>query len=1034
MFLSDVSIKRPVLATVISLLLVTFGIITYMRLPLREYPDVDSPVISISTSYTGAAASVVESKITQVIEGSVSSIEGLKTVESSSEDGYSRVSIEFDISRNIDEAANDVRDRVSRIVSRLPQEADAPRISKRNVSGMVDLILGLSHPTMTQMELTDYANRFLIDRFSVVDGVAQAQVFGAKRYSMRVWLDRKSLAAHELTSEDVEAALRRENVELPAGRLESVDREFTVRVSRGYQTAEDFQSLVVTRGANGHLVRLADLAKVEIAPESLRDSFTADGRNAVGIGISRQSTANTLAVIAGAKKVMEELRPNLPAGMELIVLRDSSVFINAAVHEVRISLLLAIVLVLAIIFVFLGSVRAALIPAVTVPISLVSAFIVLYALGFSVNLLTLLALVLAIGMLVDDSIIVLENIHRRIEGGEPPLLAAFRGAREVGFAVIASTLVLIAVFVPISLMGGDTGKLFTEFAFAIAAAVFFSGVVALTLSPMMCSKILRPREAEGRLSKAVDATFKRVTAGYDRSLRWLMRRPLLSLSILILICGSIWVMISSIMAELEPQEDRSALMVRMSAPEGTSFPAALNYMDKITGKLDGLLETGEASHVLAMTPGGWGHGGAVNGGMAMIDLAPWEERDRSATQIARELTAKLSDVTGVRVFVIQPPGLARFFGQPVQFVIGGPTYEDLVKWRDIILEKAREYPGLYAVDSDYNETTPQYRVVVDRNRAADLGVSAQAVGRTLETMLGSRVVTTFVDQGEEYNVILQGTEEERQTPSDLQSIYVRSARTGELIPLSNLVKMEERADASELNRYDRMRAITISANITDGYSMTDCLSYLENAVRENLPPSATINYKGLSQKFRESGGAVIFVFGLALVIAYLVLAAQFESFVSPFVIMLTVPMGVFGAVIGMHLLGVTLNIYSEIGLIMLIGLAAKNGILIVEFANQLRDRGVAFEEAVFQASRLRLRPIAMTGLSTAIGAVPLILATGAGAMSRLSLGTVICFGATAGCLLTLFVVPIGYYYLCRGQGSPKAVERRLSALEAADGS
>jgi multidrug efflux pump len=508
------------------------------------------------------------------------------------------------------------------------------------------------------------------------------------------------------------------------------------------------------------------------------------------------------------------------------------VFIEAAVREVRLSLVLACLLVIAIIFAFLGSVRAAMVPAVSVPISLVSAFIVMYALGFSVNLLTMLALVLSIGILVDDSIIVLENIHRRIEDGEPPLLAAYRGASEVAFAVIASTLVLVAVFVPISLMRGETGRLFTEFAIAMAAAVVFSGVVALTLSPMMCSKMLRPREKEGALTRTVDATFKRVTAAYDRALRRCASRPYLSLAALVLICGATWVMIGNIPSELEPQEDRGALMVRMTAPEGTSFSASLEYMERITKKLNGLVERGEARHVLAMTPGGRNSAGAVNTGNGTIELAPWGERDRSATQIARSLSKDLETVVGVRAVVIQPPGLTRFFGQPVQFVIGGPTYEDLVKWRDIMLEKAKQYPGLYAVDADYKETTPQYRVVIDRDRAAELGVTSESIGHTLQTMLGSRVVTTFVDRGEEYDVILQGTDEERRTPSDLENIYVRSTRTGELIPLANLVTLEERADASSLKRYNRIRAITISGSIAEGYSMSDCLSFLEKTARE----------------------------------------------------------------------------------------------------------------------------------------------------------------------------------------------------------
>jgi multidrug efflux pump len=1033
MIVSELSIKRPVLATVISLVLVTFGVIMYTRLPLREYPDIDSPIISVRTSYTGASASVVESKITQIIEGSVSSVEGLKTIESTSADGVSSVSIEFDISRNIDEAANDVRDRVGRIVGRLPEEADAPRISKRGAGGSADLILGLSHPTMSQMELTDYAARHLIDRFSVVDGVAQARIFGQKRYSMRIWLNSRALAARRLTVQDVENALYTENVELPAGRLESTDREFSIRLERGYSTPEDFRRLVIARGADGHLVRLGDIARVEIAPEDLRDSFTADGKSAVGIGISRQSTANTLAVIDGVKRAMKELEPNLPEGMQIIVLRDSSVFIKAAIHQVRIALLLACLLVVGIIFVFLGSFRAAMIPAVTVPIALISAFIVLYAFGFSVNLLTSLALVLAIGLLVDDSIVVLENIHRHIEEGEPPLLAAFRGVNEVAFVVIATTLVLVAVFVPIGLMGGDTGKLFKEFAFAITGAVVFSSVVALTLSPMMCSKFLRPREAEGALIKTVDRTFRAIVTRYDKALRAAVRHPLASLTAMILVLGAIWVMMSNIITEYEPQEDRAALMARMTAPEGTGFEASREYMTRVTDRLTPLIESGEVRHVLAMTPG-WGGGSGVNSGIAIIELAPWGDRKRSATQIAGELTSRLSTVTGVRVFVFQPSGLSRFFGQPVQFVIGGPTYEELARWRDIILEKAKEYPGLTGVDADYKETTPQYRVAIDRDRAAELGVSSETIGRTLQTMLGSRLVTTFIDRGEEYNVVLQATEEGRQTPADLENIYVRSSRTGQLVPLSNLVTVEERAGANQLRRYNRMRAVTISGGIAEGYSMEDCLSFLQRTVRDELPPTATISYKGLSQKLKESTGAVIFVFIVSLLVAYLVLAAQFESFVSPFVIMFTVPMGMLGATIGMLLLGVTLNIFSQIGLVMLIGLAAKNGILIVEFANQLRDRGLEFEDALFQASRLRLRPIMMTGLSTAIGAVPLILASGAGAMSRLSIGTVVVFGATSATILTLFVVPVGYYYLCRSQASPKARATELEALEREFGS
>jgi multidrug efflux pump len=634
-----------------------------------------------------------------------------------------------------------------------------------------------------------------------------------------------------------------------------------------------------------------------------------------------------------------------------------------------------------------------------------------------------------IGLVVDDSIIVLENIHRRIEEGEPPLLAAYRGAKEVGMAVIATTLVLISVFLPISMMEGNMGKLFTEFAFALSGAVGFSSIVALTLSPMLCSKILKHEENKSAMNRLVDTVFVSSSNFYERILRWIAHFPYASLFVFIIMCGGIWIALGGIHSELEPQEDRGVLIVSMTAPEGASFSASKGYMDQVTARLNQLKEQGIARHVLSIVPGSRNRQGSVNSGFGIVELERWEDRDVNASTVANQLYRDLGSLPGFRVFVMQPSGLTQFFGQPVQFVLGGPTYEELVKWRDIMLDKARSYPGLMGVQSDYEETTPQYRVVINRKRAAELGVSAQVIGRTLETMLGSRQVTTYVENGEEYDVILQGNEEERRTPGDLQNIYVQSSNFDGLIPLSNLVSIEERADASTLKRYNRVRAITISGSIAPGHSIGDCLDFLEKTARAELPATAVISYKGMSQQFKETGSSVIFVFVMALLIAYLVLSAQFESFVSPFVIMLTVPMGLLGAALGMQFMGVTMNIYSQIGLIMLIGLAAKNGILIVEFANQLRDRGMPFKRAVFMASKLRLRPVAMTGLSTAIGALPLLYTTGAGAVSRIALGTVIVFGATSACILTLFVVPIGYYYMSRRQKSPKELEHQLEVLE-----
>ena len=853
MLISDTSVKRPVLATVISLLLVVFGFISFQRLPLREYPDIDTPVITVKTEYIGASANVVETKITQVVEGGVSGIEGLKTIESTSEDGLSTVGLEFEINRDIDEAANDVRDKIGGIADKLPDEAETPSIQKKSSGGVPDLILGLSHPTMSQMELTDYADRFLLDRFSVVSGVAEARIFGEKRFSMRIWLKRKQLAARGLTVNEVENALNEENIELPAGRLESSKREFTLRVKRGYRTAEDFRNLILARGEDNHPIRLGDVADVKIEPDSLRNSFYADGDNAVGIGVSRQSTANTLAMIKGVKAEMENIRPSLPKGMRLVVLKDSSVFIQASIKEVAVALLIAAGLVLVIIFLFLGNLRAAVIPAVTVPISLISSFIVLYIMGFSVNLLTLLALVLAIGLVVDDSIIVLENSYRRIEEGEPALLAAYRGAREVSFAVIATTLVLLSVFIPITLLQGDTGKLFTEFTFAIGGAVVFSSLIALTLSPMLCSRILKPREADGLLTTIDEKIFKRLESAYDGLLRRLMKRPFLALAALILLCGVTWILMGLIPAEFEPLEDRAVMMVRMTAPEGAGFDATSAYMEQVRKKVNPLLENGEARHVLSIVPGNRNKLGAVNNGITIVELDFWDARKRPAGVIARELFREVGSIPGIRGFVIQPAGLALFFGQPVQFVIGGSTYEELVRWRDIILRKAKDYPGLIGVDADYKETTPQMRISVDHNRAAQLGVSSKTIGRTLETFLGSRQVTTYIDNGEEYDVILQGSAEERRTPTDLQNIYVKSKLAGDLIPLSNLIKVEERADAGSLYRYNRIRSITISGTPANGYALGDCLSFLENTVKKELQSGAVINYKGMSKGLQRDG-------------------------------------------------------------------------------------------------------------------------------------------------------------------------------------
>jgi multidrug efflux pump len=1028
MLISDVSVKRPVFATVISLLLVAFGLISFDRLPLREYPDIDPPVVSIETAYPGASAAVVETKITQLIEDRVSGIEGIRTISSESRDGQSDITIEFTLDRDIDAAANDVRERLSRVVDNLPEEADPPEIFKVDSNQSVIMWLNLSSPVLNRLELTDYADRYLVDRFSVLPGVARVRIGGQQRYAMRIWLDREAMAARDITVADVETALREQNVELPAGRLESIQREFTVRTERLYNNADDFRALVVRRGDDGHLVRLGEVARVERQAADLRNELRGNGEDMVGLGIIRQSTANTLAVAQAVKAEAERVRESLPEAIELHQSYDTSVFIQEAIDEVYKTLGIATVLVVLVIYLFLGNARAMLVPAVTVPVSLVATSIVLYALGFSINLLTLLALVLAIGLVVDDAIVMLENIHRRIEQGEPPLLAAFRGARQVGFAIIATTLVLISVFVPIAFLQGSTGRLFTEFALAIAAAVAFSSLVALTLSPVMCSKFLKPHDQPAGFYGWLERGFDRLTAVYRRSLEAVLRRPWWSGLVLLAVLGVVVVLLRVVPSEFTPREDRGAFFVIVTAPEGTSYDRTVNYMREIEARMMPMIESGEATRVLARVPGSFGSTEVVNTARGIVVLAPFGER-RSGFEIMNELSQSFAEVPGVKAFPVMRRGIGgRGISQAVEFVIGGPSYETLAEWRDIILERAAENPGLVSLDSDYKETKPQLQVTIDKTRAADLGVSVESIGRTLETMLGSRRVTTYLDRGEEYDVIVEGEESLHRTPQDLTNIYVRSATTGELIPLASLVSYAESAASTTLNRYNRIRAITISANLADGYTLGEAITFLEEVVRDELPPTAKVDYKGQSLELKESAQSVLFVFGLALLVAYLVMAAQFESFVHPFVIMLTVPLAVAGGLFGLYLTGQSLNIYSQIGMVMLIGLAAKNGILIVEFANQLRDAGHAFHEALVEAATLRLRPILMTAITTVMGAVPLILATGAGSESRVVIGVVVFAGVLFATFFTLFIIPAAYSILSRHAGSPEDTAHALDKL------
>ncbi|MEO0816061.1 MAG: efflux RND transporter permease subunit [Pseudomonadota bacterium] len=1034
MLLSDTAVKRPVFASVIALVLVIFGVVAFDRLSLREYPDIDAPIVTVDTRYAGASADVVETRITQVIEDRIAGVEGIRFINSNSSDGRSRISIEFGVNQDIDVAANDIRDRISGVLDNLPEEADPPEVEKADSNDDVIIWLNLAAENLTTPELSDYADRYLVDRFSALDGVARVRVGGSRNYALRVWIDRRALAARGLTVNDIEQALRRENIEAPAGQIESQTRAYTVRIDRTFQTPQDFAELVIAEG-DDYLVRLGDVAWVERGTVEDRNMFRGNGVPMVGLGIVKQSTANTVDVANAAKDLADRLNETLPEGMVIARSFDSSVFISASIREVFNTLLIAVGLVTLVIFLFLGSLRATIIPAITVPISIVATFIVLYALGLSINLLTLLALVLAIGLVVDDAIVVLENISRRMKAyGETPLVAAFRGTRQVGFAVVATTLVLVAVFVPITFLQGDVGRLFTEFALTISAAVVFSSLLALTLTPMMASKLVKPSSEKTSLlsaiPRAVDTGFGVIRSGYGWLLDRIILRPILMGVLLLSLFAGAWQLSQTVEEEYVPREDRGAFFVAVRGPQGASYAYMERYIDEIERRLLPYTESQdgnppEVNRLLIRAPG-FGSS-SFNQAFTIVVLNDWSER-RPADEIIGEINRRLSDLPGVRGFARMRQGLGGGTGKPVQFVIGGPSYEVLTQWRDTYVAALEENnPGLVDIDWDYKETQPQYRIKVDYDRAADLGVTVADIGSTLQTMLGSRRVTTYIENGEEYDVILEGLRSDQNTPNDVENIYVRSARSAQLIPLSNLISVQAIADSPTLNRYNRVRAITIEAGLAPGASLGEVLDAMQETARDVLPMEATIDFKGQSLDFKTSGSSILFVFVIGLVIVFLVLAAQFESYRHPVIIMLCVPATLAGGLLGLWLTGNSLNIYTQIGLIMLVGLAAKNGILIVEFANQLRDQGEPFHAALKEAAMARLRPIVMTGLTTAAGALPLILSSGAGAETRSAIGVVILYGVVAAVVVTVLFVPTAYALIARGSGSPGDVARQLEA-------
>ncbi|MGZ8350330.1 MAG: efflux RND transporter permease subunit, partial [Allosphingosinicella sp.] len=1029
MMLSDLSVRRPVFAAVVAMLVAVVGIVGFFSLSVREYPDVDPPVVSVETRYIGAAASVIETRVTQVIEEQLAGIEGLQTISSRSQDGRSDITLEFEAGRDIESAANDVRDRVGALADDLPDEALSPEVRKVDADAAPILFLVVSKPGWSRLQLSDYVDRNLLDRFSSIDGVARVFIGGEARPAIRVWMQPERLAAFSLTPADIESALRRQNVELPAGRLESAQQNVTLRVDRPFATQQDFAALIVGRGQDGYLVRLGDVARIEQGPENPYSAFRLNGNSAVGLGIVRQSGANTLAVAEAAKAAADQLRPNLPEGMEISVGSDDSLFISRAIDKVWVTLAEAAVLVVLVIFLFLGSWRATLIPAVTVPLCLLASFGVLWLCGFSINLLTLLALVLSIGIVVDDAIVVLENVYHRIEEGEPPLRAAFEGTRQVGFAVLSTTMVVCAVFVPVMFIAGQTGLLFRELAAAMIGAVAFSGFFALSLAPMLCSKLLR-HEQRGRFTGWVDDRFRRLEGFYVRRLDQVIRRPLLPAAFVLLFIVGAGFLFATLRSELVPAEDIGIINANLSAPEGTGFAEMDRYVVDAEQRVMPLVgEDGAVRSLIARTPAGFGASEDFNSGSLIVFLRPWEDRDVTTAQVVEEINRIIGQIPAVRGNAQVRSSIGRGRGQPVSFVIAGASYDGLARARDRILAAAAENPGLINLDSDYKETKPQLRIDVNTARAGDLGVSVDDVSQALQSLLGSRRVSTYVDRGEEYRVVVQAEERARSTQSDLASIYVRG-RTGTLVPLSNLVTVRELAGARELGRFNKLRAITLSGGLAPGYSLGEALTFLEQQAAAS-PEVVAVGYRGESQAFRETGGSIYFVFALTILIVYLLLAAQFESFVHPAVIITTVPLAVAGGVLGLAVMGQTINLYSQVGLVMLVGLAAKNGILIVEFANQLRDAGRDIDAAIREAAQRRLRPILMTSIATVAGAVPLMLAGGAGAAARGTIGTVIVWGVAISTLITLFLIPLLYSRLARFTGSPLAVTRKLEGQLAA---
>ncbi len=1003
MQLPEICIRRPVFATVLSLVVLLIGLISYTRLAVREYPRIDEPVVSVNTTYRGASAEVVESQVTKVLEDSLSGIEGVELMTSQSRSERSQINVRFSLKRDPDSAAADVRDKVARVRAKLPDTVDEPVVAKVESDAFPVIYIAVETGRLTPLEASDYIKRYVQPRLSVLPGAADVRIFGERQVSMRINLDRFRLAGYRLTVQDVEDAIRRQNAEIPAGRIESQAREFTVVAETDLQTPEQFSAIIVAN-VGGYPVRIRDVGTVGVGPIDERTISRYNGKPSFNIGVIKQAVANPLELSAAVRAEVERINAGLPSGMRLIVAYDTSVFIDRSIGSVFQAIGEAILLVVLVIFVFLRSFRATLIPIVTIPVSLIGAFGLMYLFGFTINTLTLLAMVLAIGLVVDDAIVMLENIHRHVEEGIPRREAAIQGAREIAFAVLAMTLTLASVFAPLAFATGRTGRLFIEFALTLAGAVVVSGFVALTLTPMMCSVLLKHQTKHSWLYNLIETGLVGLTSGYRRALTAVLHRRWLIVALWAGVAALGAVMFLSLKSELAPSEDRGVIFGIVTAPQGSTPQYTSDVLRPIEQFYATVPEAG-AYTAFSGFP-------TVVDGNAILRLKPWEERTKRQQQIADELRPKFASIPGAIAFPLNPPSLGQSFrSQPVDYVIMAQVpYAELQRMVERVIDEARKSPALQNLQTDLRLNTPEVRVTINRDKLSDVAVNVDTVGRTLETMLGGRQVTRFKRDGEQYDVIVQLAPVDRTRPADISETWVRG-RNNEMVQLSNLVQIREGVAPQSLNHFNRLRAVKVTATLAPGYTVDDGLKAMDAAAKAVLPPTAQTDLDGQSREFRKSGGEIYFTFVLALLFIYLVLAAQFESFVHPFVIMLSVPLSMTGALLMLWLAGGTLNIYSQVGLVTLVGLITKHGILIVEFSNQLRAKGEELFAAVVDASTLRLRPILMTTGAMVLGALPLALAHGAGAESRTQIGWVIVGGMSFGTLLTLFVVPTAYTLL-----------------------